>query len=104
MGQDFSGSCTVTSRNSLIQIGATTATKSERFDNTGRAAGSIVKGLPLRTGAVCYRELRRILLPRTPLNKGMKNGPRQHSISSIKTTPKFGTSRKWVRRSSVGAG
>jgi hypothetical protein len=31
MGQDFSGSCTVTSRNPLIQKGATTATKSEPF-------------------------------------------------------------------------
>jgi hypothetical protein len=32
MGEDFSGSCTVTSRNPLIQIGATNGTKSERFD------------------------------------------------------------------------
>jgi hypothetical protein len=35
MGQDFSGSCTVTSRNPLIQIGATNGTKSERFDAKG---------------------------------------------------------------------
>jgi hypothetical protein len=35
MGEHFSGSCTVTSRNSLIHIGATTATKSECFDATG---------------------------------------------------------------------
>jgi hypothetical protein len=32
MGEDFSGSSTVTSRNSLIQIGATNGTKSERID------------------------------------------------------------------------
>jgi hypothetical protein len=32
MGENFSGSCIVTSRNSLIHNGATTATKSERFD------------------------------------------------------------------------
>jgi hypothetical protein len=31
MSENFSGSCIVTSRNSLIQKGATTATKSERF-------------------------------------------------------------------------
>jgi hypothetical protein len=30
--RNFSGSCTVTSRNPLIHNGATTATKSERFD------------------------------------------------------------------------
>src|SRR5215217_226202 len=30
--KNFSGSCTVTSRNPLIHIVATTATKSERFD------------------------------------------------------------------------
>jgi hypothetical protein len=35
MGEDFSGSCIVTSRNSLTHIGATTATKSERFDAEG---------------------------------------------------------------------
>ena len=35
MGRDFSGSCTVTSRNSLIHEGATTATKSECFDAEG---------------------------------------------------------------------
>jgi len=35
MGQDFSGSSTVTSRNSLILKGATTATKSEPFDPKG---------------------------------------------------------------------
>jgi hypothetical protein len=32
MGENFSGSCIVTSRNSLIHNGATTATKSVRFD------------------------------------------------------------------------
>jgi hypothetical protein len=32
MGENFSGSCIVTSRNPLIHKGATTATKSERFD------------------------------------------------------------------------
>src|SRR5215218_6029690 len=37
MGEDFSGSRAVTSRNPLIQIGATNGTKSERFD---------VKGVP----------------------------------------------------------
>ena len=31
IGENFSGSCIVTSRNSLIHNGATTATKSERF-------------------------------------------------------------------------
>jgi len=35
MGEDFSGSCIVTSRNSLIHNGAITATKSERFDAKG---------------------------------------------------------------------
>jgi hypothetical protein len=35
MGKDFSGSCLVTSRNPLILNGATTATKSERFDAEG---------------------------------------------------------------------
>jgi hypothetical protein len=35
MGENFSGSCIVTSRNFLIHIGATVATKSERFDAEG---------------------------------------------------------------------
>jgi hypothetical protein len=35
MGENFSGSCIVTSRNPLIHIGATIATKSERFDAKG---------------------------------------------------------------------
>jgi hypothetical protein len=35
MGENFSGSCTVTRRNRLIHIGATTATKSGRFDPQG---------------------------------------------------------------------
>ena len=35
MGENFSGSCIVTSRNPLIHIGATTATKSGRFDPNG---------------------------------------------------------------------
>ena len=48
MGKDFSGSCTVTSRNSLIQKGATTATKAEPFWPQRSAPGSIVKGLPRR--------------------------------------------------------
>ena len=39
MGHDFSGSCTVTSRNPLIHNGATTTTKSERFDATGVQQG-----------------------------------------------------------------
>src|SRR5215212_9477375 len=43
IGQDFSGSCTVTSGNSLIQKGATTATKSEPFWPQRGAPGSIVK-------------------------------------------------------------
>jgi hypothetical protein len=35
MGRDFSGSCTVRSRNPLVHEGATTATKSERFEAEG---------------------------------------------------------------------
>jgi hypothetical protein len=40
MGENFSGSCIVTSRNPLIHIGATTATNSERF-----GAGGLHQGL-----------------------------------------------------------
>src|SRR5215203_6061257 len=69
MDQDFSGSCTATSRNSLIQRGATTATKSEPFRPQRGAPGSIVKDLPLRREAACYSELPRIPLPRTWVNK-----------------------------------
>src|SRR5215203_5244687 len=69
MDQDFSGSCTATSRNPLIQRGATTATKSEPFRPQRGAPGSIVKDLPLRREAACYRELPRISLPRTTVNR-----------------------------------
>jgi len=44
MDQDFSGSCTVTSRNSLIQKGATTATKSEVFRPKRGAPGLLWRG------------------------------------------------------------
>ena len=44
MGQDFSGSCTVTSRNSLIQKGATTATKSELSRLKRGASGLLWRG------------------------------------------------------------
>jgi hypothetical protein len=51
MGEDFSGSCTVTSRIPLIQIGATNGTKSERYDAKGvlsccsRVLGDVPDGL-----------------------------------------------------------
>ena len=35
MGEDFSGSCIVTSRNPLIHNGAATVTESPRFDGAG---------------------------------------------------------------------
>src|SRR5918999_3194551 len=43
LGENFSGSCIVTSRNPLIQKGATTATKSGRFHPKG-----VLQGLLLR--------------------------------------------------------
>jgi hypothetical protein len=39
MGENFSGSCIVTSRNPLIHIGATTATKSPRPGAPGGQQG-----------------------------------------------------------------
>jgi hypothetical protein len=39
MGENFSGSCIVTSRNPLIQIAVTTATKSGAFVPKGRSRG-----------------------------------------------------------------
>src|SRR5215203_4868859 len=44
MGENFSGSCTVTSRNPLIHIGATPATKSECFDPKGVQQGLLSWG------------------------------------------------------------
>jgi len=44
MGENFSGSCTVTSRNLLIHIGATTATKSGCFDPKGVHQGLLSGG------------------------------------------------------------
>ena len=60
MGQDFSGSCSVTSRNPLIQVGATNGTKSERFDAKGvlSCCSRVLSDVPR---VACYRELRRIL-------------------------------------------
>ena len=43
MGEHFSGSCTVTSRNFLIHNGATNGTKSERFDPKGEQQGLLSK-------------------------------------------------------------
>jgi hypothetical protein len=48
--RNFSGSCPVTSRNPLIQKGATTATKSKRFDPKG-----VLHGL-LSWGCRCIEE------------------------------------------------
>src|SRR5687767_2479905 len=44
MGENFSGSSIVTSRNPLIQKGATTATKSPRFGAGGRHQGLLSRG------------------------------------------------------------
>jgi hypothetical protein len=44
IGENFSGSYTVTSRNPLIHIGATTATKSERFGAGGVHQGLLSRG------------------------------------------------------------
>src|SRR5215217_9646429 len=44
MGENFSGSCIVTSRNPLIHIGATPATKSECFDPKGVQQGLLSWG------------------------------------------------------------
>jgi hypothetical protein len=44
MGEDFSGSCTVTSRNPLIHNGATNSTKSARFDVRGVQRGLLSWG------------------------------------------------------------
>jgi hypothetical protein len=44
MGENFSGSCIVTSRNPLIQKGATTATNSERFGAGGLQQGLLSRG------------------------------------------------------------
>src|SRR5215212_12056737 len=70
MGENFSGSSIVTSRNYLIHIGATTATKLPRFRRWRTAPGSIVKGLKPRRRVACYRELPRIHLLGTWVNKG----------------------------------
>jgi hypothetical protein len=71
LGKHFSGSCAVTSRNPLIHNGATNGTKSKRFDHEEGVAEPVVRGLAVRRGTVCYRELRRILIPRTSVNKGL---------------------------------
>jgi hypothetical protein len=44
MGENFSGSCIVTSRNPLIHNGATNSTKSERFDVKGVQQGLLSRG------------------------------------------------------------
>jgi hypothetical protein len=44
LGENFSGSCIVTSRNPLIHIGATTATNSERFGAGGLQQGLLSRG------------------------------------------------------------
>jgi len=44
MGENFSGSCIVTSRNPLIHIGATTATRSSRFGAGGLPQGLLSRG------------------------------------------------------------
>src|SRR5215204_3494001 len=79
MDQDFSGSCTATSHNPLIQRGATTATKSEPFRPQRGAPGSIVKDLPLRREAACYRELPRIHLLRRWMNSSGQDSSSIHS-------------------------
>jgi hypothetical protein len=60
LGEHFSGSCAVTSRNPLIHNGATNGTKSKRFDHEEGVAEPVVRGLayveePFAT--VNFREL-----------------------------------------------
>src|SRR5215208_3225539 len=73
MGEDFSGSCPVTSRNPLIHKGATNSTKSERFDVKGVQQGLLswgwrCVGEPLATAN--FREF--LFFPRTSVNKSRK--------------------------------
>jgi hypothetical protein len=67
MGENFSGSCIVTCRNSLIHIGATTATKSERFD---------AEGVPPCWFEVAYRRhLEALASPPTPDVEAQRPAP-----------------------------
>jgi hypothetical protein len=71
MGENFSGSCIVATRNPLIHIGATIATKSERFDVKGVLQSLLSRAwqcVEELLATVNFREF--FFFPRTLVNKG----------------------------------
>jgi hypothetical protein len=82
VGEDFSGSCTVTSRNPLIHNGATNSTKSKRFDAEGvppccsRVLSDVPNGL---LATVNFREFL-FFFSTTFVNKGLRTG---HSLVGL---------------------
>src|SRR5829696_8012768 len=90
MEQDFSGSCIVTSRNSLIHDGATTATKSERFDAEGvppcccRGVGTAPDGF---LATLNFAEFH---FPRTPVDRVVRGGPNVRTDASSVVEHAFG--------------
>jgi hypothetical protein len=75
MGENFSGSCIVTSRDSLIRNGATTATKSERFDAEGVPACCcrvLTAASERLLATVNFGEF--LFFPGTSVNRGERKG------------------------------
>jgi hypothetical protein len=70
MGQDFSGSCAVTSRNPLIHNGATNGTKSGRFDPKGEQQALLSKARGCVEEPFATVNFREFLFPRTWVNSG----------------------------------
>src|SRR5215213_4536247 len=80
MGEYFSGSCCVTSRNTLIHNAETNATCSPRFDAERATPCRFWSAHGRVWWAACYSELPRILLPRRWVNKGplLPSGEKSH--------------------------
>src|SRR5215208_8144568 len=83
MGQDFSGSWSVTSRHPLLHSGVPNATRSARFGAEGVApyrSGALAAELGGTLATTNFREfllceLRRIPIPRTRVNREEAGGP-----------------------------
>jgi hypothetical protein len=86
-GEKFSGSCIVTSRNPLIHIGATTATKSERFDAEGMppcTSRVLAAASDRLLATVNFREF--LFFPRTSVNMDKEEGQKSTQPRPLDTS------------------
>ena len=87
MGEHFSGSCTVTSRNSLIHNGTTNGTKSERFESKGEQQGLLLRACRCVEEPFATVNFREFHFPRTRVNRTYNSARALHGLHPSRHYP-----------------